>query len=291
MKKELEAACLVDAPAKLKHGERRNLWISRIVIWAVILITMVPILAILSSSVAKGSAFAQTTIFPTSFTLDNYKHVLFESRFPIWVKNSMLVCFAVSILQLCMTIPAAFAFAKMKFKGRRMGLMTLIILQMFPNTMALPAILGIAYRLGLMDKMWSLILLLAVGSAYNIWLMKGYMDGIPDEITEAAYVDGATTLQVVFQIILPLIKNMIIVIFIFSFVSAYSEFTFTSALMKDPDTQTLATGLRNFIQDAYAANWTYYSAGTVLSSIPIVIISIVSQKYISSGLVAGAVKG
>lgn len=276
---------------KFKPGERRNLWLSRVVLWIVIIIAMIPIMAVFSASVAKGSGFGQASIFPKSFTLDNYKHVIFETNFKMWTKNSMIICFSVSILQLIMTIPAAFAFAKMKFKGRKYGLMSLLILQMFPTVMALPAILGIAYKLELLDKMWALVLIMAVGSAYNIWLMKGYMDGIPTELCEAAHVDGATDLQVMFKIILPLLKNMIVVIFIFSFISAYSEFMFTSALMKAEETQTLATGLRIFIQDAHAANWTYYSAGAVMASIPIVIISVVSQKFISSGLVAGAVKG
>lgn len=276
---------------KLPPYELRRLWISRVIIWMIIAVTMIPILAVLSASVAKGSAFGQLSIFPKSFTLSNYHHVIFETKFFIWTKNSLLICFIVAVLQLVMTIPAAFAFSKLRFIGRRSGLMSLLILQMFPTTMALPAILGIAYDFNLLDNMWSLILLLAVGSAFNIWLMKGYIDGIPIELSEAAYVDGASTTQILLKIILPLLKNMIVVIFIFSFISAYSEFPFTSALMKDADTQTLATGLQNFIQDAHAANFTHYSAGAVIASLPIIIISVVSQKFISSGIVAGAVKG
>jgi arabinogalactan oligomer/maltooligosaccharide transport system permease protein len=190
-----------------------------------------------------------------------------------------------------MTIPAAFAFSKLKFKGRKYGLMGLLILQMFPTTMALPAILSVAYNYDMMDKLGGIIILLAVGSAYNIWLMKGYMDGVPKELSEAAYIDGATTFQVFTKIILPLIKNMIIVIFIFAFVGAYSEFLFTSALIKDPSVETLATGMRGFIKDKYSANWTQYSAAAMMASLPVVIISVVSQKFFAQGLTAGSVKG
>lgn len=276
---------------RLKPSERRVAWASRIVLWIMMAIVLIPIMAVVSASMAKGNSFTQMSIFPTSFTLENYVNVLTKTKFLIWVKNSMIVCLSVAGLQLLMTIPAAFAFSKLKFKGRKYGLMGLLILQMFPTTMALPAILSVAYNFDMMDKLSGLIILLAVGSAYNIWLMKGYMDGVPKELSEAAYVDGASTLQVFVKIILPLIKNMIIVIFIFAFVGAYSEFLFTSALIKDPFTETLATGMRGFIKDKFSSNWTQYSAAALMASIPVVVISVVSQKFFASGLTAGSVKG
>ena len=276
---------------KIKPSEKRIAWASRVVIWIMMLIVLVPIMAVLSASMAKGNSFTQMSIFPTTFTMDNYIKVLTETKFLIWVENSLIVCLSVAILQLFMTIPAAFAFSKLKFKGRKYGLMGLLILQMFPTTMALPAILSVAYNYDMMDKLGGLIILLAVGSAYNIWLMKGYMDGVPKELSEAAYIDGATTFQVFTKIILPLIKNMIIVIFIFAFVGAYSEFLFTSALIKDPFVETLATGMRGFIKDKYSANWTQYSAAAMMASLPVVIISVFSQKFFAQGLTAGSVKG
>lgn len=276
---------------KIKPSEKRIAWASRVVIWIMMAIVLIPIMAVLSASMAKGNSFTQMSIFPTTFTMDNYIKVLTETKFLIWVENSLIVCLSVAILQLFMTIPAAFAFSKLKFKGRKYGLMGLLILQMFPTTMALPAILSVAYNYDMMDKLGGLIILLAVGSAYNIWLMKGYMDGVPKELSEAAYIDGATTFQVFTKIILPLIKNMIIVIFIFAFVGAYSEFLFTSALIKDPFVETLATGMRGFIKDKYSANWTQYSAAAMMASLPVVIISVVSQKFFAQGLTAGSVKG
>lgn len=276
---------------KIKPSEIRVAWASRLILWIMMAIVLIPIMAVVSASMAKGNSFTQISIFPTSFTLDNYINVLTKTKFLIWVRNSMIVCLSVAGLQLLMTIPAAFAFSKLKFKGRKYGLMGLLILQMFPTTMALPAILSVAYNFDMMDKLYGLIILLAVGSAYNIWLMKGYMDGIPKELSEAAYVDGASTLQVFIKIVLPLIKNMIIVIFIFAFVGAYSEFLFTSALIKDPFTETLATGMRGFIKDKFSSNWTQYSAAALMASIPVVVISVVSQKFFAAGLTAGSVKG
>jgi len=276
---------------KIKPSERRVAWASRVVLWIMMIVVLIPIMAIFSASVAKGNSFTQTSIFPTTFTMENYINVLTKTKFLIWVKNSLVLCLSVSVLQLVMTIPAAFAFSKLKFKGRKFGLMGLLILQMFPVTMALPAILSVAYKFDMMDKLGPLVLLLAVGSAYNIWLMKGYMDGIPKELSEAAYMDGATSFQVLIKVIFPLIKNMIIVIFIFAFVGAYSEFLFTSALIKDPFTETIATGMRGFIKDKYSTNWTQYSAAAMMASVPVVLISVVAQKFFAQGLTAGSVKG
>lgn len=276
---------------RLKPAEKRVAWASRVVLWIMMAVVLIPVMAVISASMAKGNSFTQTSIFPTTFTLENYVKVLTKTKFLIWIKNSMIVCVSVAFLQLLMTTPAAFAFSKLKFKGRKYGLMGLLILQMFPTTMALPAILSVAYKFDMMDKLYGLIILLAVGSAYNIWLMKGYMDGIPKELSEAAYVDGASTLQVFVRIILPLIKNMLIVIFIFAFVGAYSEFLFTSALIKDPFTETVATGMRGFINNQFSSNWTQYSSAAIMASIPVVVISVLSQKFFASGLTAGSVKG
>ena len=161
---------------------------------------------------------------------------------------------------------------------------------MFPTTMALPAIIGIVYTFNLSNRPWVLILILAGGSAYNIWLLKGTIDGIPNELVEAAYIDGASVWQTFVKIILPLIRNMLIVIFLFSFIGAYSEFMFTSALLKNADLQTITTGLQKFIKDNFAANWTMYSAAAIMATVPVVTIFMLCQKYIASGLVSGSVK-
>lgn len=276
---------------KIKSSDLRIAWFSRLVLWSMMVIVLIPVMAVVSASMSKGQSFTQISVFPTTFTLENYIKVLTKTDFLLWVRNSLFVCLSVAVLQLLMTIPAAFAFSKLRFKGRKFGLMGLLILQMFPSAMALPAILSVAYKFELMDKLWGLVILLAVGSAYNIWLMKGYMDGVPKELSEAAYIDGATTWQVFIKVVLPLIKNMIIVIFVFAFVGAYAEFMFTSALMKDPSTQTIASGMKSFITNNYSANWTQYSAAAIMASLPVVIITVISQKFFASGLTAGSVKG
>lgn len=275
---------------KLKPKEKRNIWLSRIFLWATILIVMFPIFAILTASLSAGEVFVQTTIFPTSWTFDNYIKVIKESDFLIWAWNSLKICLIVATIQLSLALPASYAFSKLKFKGKQKGLMGLMILQMFPTIMLLPAVLGVVYACNLMDLHWVLILILSGGSAYHIWLLKGYIDGIPNELIEAAQVDGATDFQIFIKIVLPLVRNMLIVIFLFAFIAAYSDFVYTSALIKDPSLRTLSTGMKMFIEDEFAGRWTQYAAASIMASLPIVILFMGCQKYISKGLTAGSVK-
>lgn len=276
---------------KMRPAEKRTLWISRIFIWFMLLVVLFPIFSIVSASMAKGEAFTQTSLLPQAWTLENYKKVLTETNFLIWLKNSIIVCTATAVIQLILTVPMAFAFSRMKFWGRKKGLMMLLLLQMFPTAMALPAILALAYKWNGMDHLITLIIIGTGASAYNIWLLKGAIDGIPKELTEAAYVDGATTWQTFLTIILPLLRNMLLVIFLFSFIGSYSEFVFSSALLKEPEALTLAVGMQQFITNNFSANWTQYSAAAIMASIPIVVFASATQKYMAEGLTAGSVKG
>ncbi|AMN36836.1 sugar ABC transporter permease [Clostridium perfringens] len=276
---------------KLRPAEKRMAWISRIFIWFMLLVVLFPVFAVVSASMAKGEVFTQTSLIPSAWTLENYAKVLTETNFLIWVKNSLIICVVVSVIQLLLTVPMAFAFSRLKFWGRKKGLMMLLLLQMFPTTMSLPAILALAYRLDGMDHIITLIIISAGASAFNIWLLKGAIDGIPKELTEAAYVDGASTFQTFTMIILPLLRNMLLVIFLFTFIGAYSEFIFASALLKSPESLTLAVGMQQFITNNFSANWTQYSAAAIMASIPIVAFATIAQKYMAKGLTAGSVKG
>ncbi len=264
---------------KLRPAERRMAWISRIFIWFMLLVVLFPVFAVVSASMAKGEVFTQTTLIPSAWTLENYAKVLTETNFLIWVKNSLIICVVVSVIQLLLTVPMAFAFSRLKFWGRKNGLMMLLLLQMFPAAMSLPAILALAYRLDGMDHIITLIIIQAGAGAFNVWLLKGAIDGIPKELTEAAYVDGASTFQTFTMIILPLLRNMLLVIFLFTFIGAYSEFIFASALLKSPESLTLAVGMQQFITNNFSANWTQYSAAAIMASIPIVAFATIAQIY------------
>lgn len=275
---------------RLRPSQVRTLWFSRLAIWIGLIVVLFPIITVVAASMAKGDAFQQGSIFPQQWSMENYIKVLSKTNFKIWIKNSMIVCTCVAAIQVLMTATAAYAFSRMKFGFRKSELILLLVLQMFPGMMSISAILGIAYRYGFMDKLWALIVLLVGGNAYNIWLFKGFIDGIPKELDEAAFIDGASYWQVFWRIIMPLSRAEIAVIFLLSFIGTYGEFVYTSALIKDGSLYTVALGLQTFIRNQFSTNWTQFSAAAIMASLPIMIVFMLLQRFISRGLVAGALK-
>ncbi|MDD6795690.1 MAG: ABC transporter permease subunit [Clostridiaceae bacterium] len=276
---------------QMTKTERIYLWLKRIFLWVSILIVMFPVFSIISASLTKGNSFMQKSIIPDSITFENYINALSEKDgFVRWMLNTIFVATIVSVIQLIMTLPAAYAFSKLKFRGKKNGLKSLIILQMFPASMTVPAILAVAYKLPFgMDNLIFLSIILCTGSAYNIWLMKGTIDGLPNELIEAAKVDGATTWQVFYKIVLPLIKSMSVVIFFFTFIGVFGEYIYSAALIKDKPLKLLVVGLKSLMGDKIT-NWPEYAACSVMVSIPLAIVFVSIQKFISKGLTAGAVK-
>lgn len=276
---------------KLNKREKTALWLGRIFIWISIAIVLFPVLAIVTASLSTGSSFIQKELIPSEITFDNYIKVLTETNFLLWMFNTAKVALFVAIVQVLLTLPAAYAFSRLRFSGKKYGLMALLILQMFPASMALPAILGVAYELPWgMDNHAFLIIVMCGASAYNIWLMKGFIQGLPKELDESAYVDGATHGQVFKKIILPLTKPMLVVIFFFSFIGTFGEFVLSAALLKDPSMKLLVMGLKSFMDKGVSTNWTLYAAASVMATIPLAILFVSIQKFVATGLVAGAVK-
>lgn len=276
---------------KISGYERRTLWVSRAVIWMTILMVMFPVLWIVMSSFSAGDSFFLSSLFPEKFSVEHYVELFRETDFMVWVFNSLKFCFIVALIQLVLTSLAAYAFARLRFTGRKYGLMALLVLQVFPNSMAVAGYYILIYQFGLVDSSMALIFVLAGGSAFNIWLLKSYIDGLPVELDEAAMMDGANQFQVLYKIIMPLVAPQLAVIFLFSFIATYSEYVITSIFLQTPGKMTLALGLQSFISDQFAAHWTLFSAAAVISSLPIMIVFMCLQRFIQNGLVAGGVKG
>lgn len=252
---------------------------------------MFPVLWIVMSSFSAGDSFFLSSLFPEKFSTQHYRDLFQKTDFLLWVFNSLKFCFIVAVIQLIMTSLAAYAFSRLRFTGRKHGLMSLLVLQVFPNSMAVAGYYILIYKFHLVDSSLALILVLAGGSAYNIWLLKSYIDGLPVELDEAAMVDGANRFLVFYKIILPLAAPQLAVIFLFSFIATYSEYVISSIFLQTPGKMTLALGLQTFISDQFAAHWTMFSAAAVLSSLPIMIVFMCLQRFIQNGLVAGGVKG
>lgn len=276
---------------KMSASDARVLWGSRVVVWITIIAVLFPAMWIVMSSFSSGDSFFLKSLFPEKLSLEHYIELFQKTDFVIWVWNSVKLCLIVAVIQLALTSLAAYSFSRMRFTGRKYGLMSLLVLQVFPNAMAISGYYILLYQFNLVDSMPALIFVLAGGSAFNIWLLKSYLDGIPKELDEAAMVDGAGSFTVFWKIVLPLAAPQLAVIFLFSFIATYSEYVISSVFLQTPGKMTLALGLQTFIEDQFAAHWTLFAAAAVLSSLPVMIVFMLLQRHIQSGLAAGGVKG
>ncbi|MDE5933302.1 MAG: sugar ABC transporter permease, partial [Lachnospiraceae bacterium] len=148
-------------------SEKRHLWVSRIIIWIAIVVVMFPALWIVMASLSKGDSFFASSLFPEELSLVNYRRLFEKTDFALWVANSLKMCFLVAIVQLFLTTTAAYAFSRIRFPGRSKGLMTVLVLQVFPSSMALAGYYVIIYKFGLVNNLVAIVFVLAAGSAYN----------------------------------------------------------------------------------------------------------------------------
>ena len=285
-----------------RRARRRRFLVTmakRLVIWAVILLTLAPGWWIVVASVTKGDAFFNASVLPGDVTLDNYRAVLNDSDFINWIKNSIIICTAVATISTVACALAAYAFSRLRFWGRRYGLMGMLIIQMFPVGIATAAYFYALFRIGEwtegkvgLDTHLGLILVLAGGGvAFYAWLFKGYLDNMPRELEEAAFVDGASRLKTIWYVLLPLVRPMIAVIFLFLFIGTYSEYLLTSLILTDNTKWTLPIGLNVFIFNQFNQHWTQFAAAAVMGSIPLMVVFMLMQRYLVAGLARGAVKG
>jgi arabinogalactan oligomer/maltooligosaccharide transport system permease protein len=267
---------------------------------AVSVYALFPILYIVSVAVSD-SGDINGGLFGT-FTLANFEKLFAgddpDRPFVTWIFNTVWIASVSSIGSVFLSALAAYSFSRQRFRGRRGGLLTLILLQMFPSVLGLVAIYAILSELykyipalGL-NSPWGLILVYLGGSlGGGTYLMYGFFNTVPKEIDEAAKIDGATHTQIYFQIILRLVSPILAVQMLLSFIGISSDFILASIVMNKPDQFTLAVGLGLFIDQPYSKNWAMFCAGAVIAATPIVALFMGLQRYIVSGLTGGAVKG
>jgi arabinogalactan oligomer/maltooligosaccharide transport system permease protein len=210
----------------------------------------------------------------------------------------MIVAGATALFTTILGALAAYAFSRFRFKGRRLGMLTLLLIQMFPQTAAVAAIYLLIYNLGNVFSVLGLNSLIAVIVVYlggsmgvQAWLMKGFFDTIPKELDESARVDGATPAQIFWGVVLPLAAPVLAVVALISFVFTLNEFVIASAILQTNNHRTLPVGMYGFIGQSYNQYWGPFAAGCLMAMIPVVILFMFLQKWIVSGLTAGSVKG
>ncbi|GGP08694.1 sugar ABC transporter permease [Nonomuraea glycinis] len=260
-----------------------------------------PILFVISAAINPLGTLASTDLLPTQVSLGNFGDLFASDVYPFgrWFLNSVAIALLSSFASLLLSMCAAYAFSRMRFAGRRAGLLALLLIQMFPQFLAIVTIFMIFTRVTELypafgfDTVWGLMLLYLGGAlGVNTWLMKGFLDTVPKELDEAATVDGATHAQIFWRIIMPLVTPILAVTSLLAFIGIMSEFLMASVFLRDPESKTLAVGMYGMIAgDQRNANFGMFAAGTLLTAIPTVGVFLWLQKYIVSGLTAGAVKG
>ena len=230
--------------------------------------------------------------WPEQFSWANFTSVMTDQPFARWLLNSVVVAAATTVLGVFLATTAGYAFSRFRFPGRRTGLMSFLVSQMFPGTlMLIPLYIIIVQWLGLGSTWIGLILVYATTAIpFCVWMLKGYFDTIPRELEESALMDGASTLTIFTKIILPLAKPAVAVTALFSFMTGWNEFILAATLMDKENMYTAPVGLRFFV-GGYSEQWGYFAAGSIIVAIPVVLLFLFLQKYLVSGLTAGAVKG
>jgi ABC-type maltose transport system permease subunit len=271
-------------------------------ILAVILVvfSIFPMIWIVSASLDPVNNLATQKLIPDNANFENFRDLINNPIFPFftWLWNSIKISVITTVLTLSLTTMAAFAFSRFRFRGRQGLLKAILLIQSFPNLLAIVALFSISKQIGDVFAALGLnthagLILVYLGGAMgmNIWLMKGYMDTIPRDIDESAHVDGANDWQVFSRLILPLLRPILVVIGILSFIGTYGEFIIARTLLTKRELQTVMVGVQIFTVGQYTQNWGVFAAGALIAALPIMIIYLVLQDLIVGGLTAGAVKG
>ena len=296
-------AATVPVPTRKRRGFvgwlKNTGWRHAVAIVAV-LFALLPVVWVVSAAFTTNPTISSGNLIPQEPTLDNFTRLLNNPDQPYlnWYLNTMLVAGLTAVLTVLIAAGAAYAFSRFRFKGRKVGLVFLLLVQMFPQFLTLVAIYLIMAQIsdvfaGLgLDSLGGLMLVYLGGAmGVNAWLIKGFFDTIPMEIDESAKVDGASHGQIFWGVILPLAAPVLAVVGLLSFIFTINEFIIASALLQSPTKLTLAVGLQQFIGERYSENWGPFAAGALLAAIPVVILFIFLQKFMVGGLTQGAVKG
>lgn len=272
---------------------------TELVILAVIV--LIPVAYVIGTSLNPFSGIP-SSIWPDEPTLKNFQF-LFEgsaiygtqertNEFVSWYWNTLQIAFFTMIFSVLFVTGTAYVFARYKFKGKRAGLMTILVLQMFPSFLGLIAIFTLFQTFGLLDQPLALVIIYTAGSIpFNVWLIKGYLQGVPKELDESAKIDGANKLQIFFKIIMPLSVPIISFVAVTQFMAPWLDYILPSFVIETESKWTLAVGIFSFINDQTRINYPAFSAAAILIAVPITTLYIVFQRFLIEGITAGANKG
>lgn len=290
----------------LSKIDRQILWLNRVIVTFLVVITIVPLIYVLVASfmdpatlINKGISFN-----PKDWTIQGYQRVLADDSILRGFINSLFYSFSFSLLTVFITMITAYPLSRPNLAGKKI-IMTFFVITMFVGGGLIPTYL-LVKNLGMLDSVWAIIIPGAI-NVWNIILARTYFSALPKELSEAATVDGANDLQILFKVMLPLAKPIMFVLFLYAFVGQWNSYFDAMIYIKDPDLQPLQLVLRNILiqnqpsQDMVGANTAMAEmkqiaelikyATIVISSLPLIIMYPFFQKYFDKGVLVGSVKG
>ncbi|TQL45019.1 carbohydrate ABC transporter membrane protein 2 (CUT1 family) [Homoserinimonas aerilata] len=266
---------------------------------AMVLFSVLPLLYVLSSSLNPSGTLTGSNALFSAVGLDAYVRLVTDPTQPFmaWFGNTLLIASITAVATVFLGALAAYSFSRMRFTGRRFGLLTIVLVQMFPQLLAVVAIFLLMSSIsdwfpaiGLNTHIGLIMVYMGGALGVNTYLMYGFFNTIPQDIDEAAKIDGAGHARIFFTIILRLVAPILAVVGLLSFIGTTNEFVVASILLIDPEKQTLAVGLYKLVSNPNYADWSAFSAGAVIAALPVMALFLFLQKYIVGGLTAGAVK-
>ena len=296
---DTKASKVYEVRLKSRKGSFKDVWWRHALALLALAFALFPIIFIVSSAFNNAGTLSTSGLLPTRPGMRNFDALLSDPARPYWTwyRNSLIICVVATAATLLLGAAAAYAFSRLRWKGRRFGLLFILLVQMFPAVLAFVALYitfanvgNVLPGIGL-NTIWGLLLVYLGGAmGSNIWLFKGYFDTIPKELDEAAKIDGASHARVFFTIILPLVRPILATVAMLAFVGLWGEFLLASIFLSSSDNQTLAVGLwatRNADQNRYFGQ---FVAGALLASLPVVLVYLALQKQLIGGLTGGSVK-
>lgn len=264
------------------------------VTFAILIVMTFPFLWVVLTSIRPDSELLSTRfrLLSDTLTLRNYRTLLGGGApFPTYIRNSFFICTVATACSIAVSLLAAYAFSRRRFRGRSALLLLVVATQLFPFVVLITPVYAIFYRLRLVNSYPGLIIAyIAITIPFSVYLLLGYLDTIPRELDEAGIMDGCSTLRVITKVVLPIAWPGVIVVATYAFISAWDEFLLALTLMTKSELKTVPVGLAGFFGE-FTTQWNLVMAASTIATLPTLLLFLVLQRRLVSELAAGAVKG
>ena len=259
----------------------------------IVLFSIFPFYYAILTSLKSGTALFRINYLPIDFSLVNYTNVLTNGVFPLNIVNSVIVAVTVVVISLFLAVTAAYALSRINFRGRGLLLLTILAVSMFPQIAVLAGLFEMVRWMGLYNSLFSLIFAYMIFTLpFTVWVLTTFMRDLPIEIEEAAIVDGASPFVIVTKIFLPLMWPALVTTGLLAFIAAWNEFLFALTFVSNNDTRTVPVAIALLSGPSeQEIPWGTIMAASVIVTVPLIVLVLIFQRKIVSGLTAGGVKG